>query len=190
MEDSPKPLMILSSLRITKFSDAWRIINLSSLVLPFLLFTVALLMNLDAEFFHAGQFSTTIAYFITVAVMIKLTVIVEKLHESGKLSPIRFLLGCFSVYTVVILLLTRGFDLFVDAWFDGEFAAQNSQIDVLLMHTASLGLVSSLSFGYWVTKMIEERDQQRERKGSIDLNNVVKESVNDDADVADDYQVL
>jgi cytochrome bd-type quinol oxidase subunit 1 len=123
---------------------------------------------------------------ITAGVSIKLMMIVHSLFSQGKLLPIRFLLNCFALYCLVIVIMV-GYvpDVVRGDMFEDEFAEYNVQVGVLLFHTVFLALVTSLAFAAWVTLMIRQRAEEGTEQVHGDLSDAMKADIHDD-DIAKD----
>jgi hypothetical protein len=151
-----------------------------------LVFVTAVLLRIEEDVFRDASAALFIDYLITAGVIIKLMMIVHTLFSQGKLLPIRFLLNCFSLYCLVIVIMVgyvpdvvRG-DMFMD-----EFAEYNVQGGVLLFHTVVLALVTSLAFAAWVTLMIRQRAEEGTEQVRGDVSDTMKVDIHDD-DIAKD----
>jgi hypothetical protein len=170
----------------SRFIKLWHTASLSTILLPFLVFVSSLLLRIEEDIFGDASPALFLVYLITAGVNIKLMMIVHTLFSQGKLLPIRFLLNCFALYCLVIVIIVgyvpdvvRG-DMFMD-----EFAEYNVQVGVLLFHTAFLSLVTSLGFSAWVTRMIRQRSEEGTGQVNGDLSDAMKVDINDD-DIAKD----
>ncbi|KAL3935041.1 MAG: hypothetical protein SGBAC_009366, partial [Bacillariaceae sp.] len=126
----------------TKFPNAWFTASLSTLALPFLTFATALFLRIDEALFTAENWPIILVYLITTAVQVKLTFIVHKLYAQAKLLPIRFLLFCYAVYSLVLVILIGYVPYIIQGEMRmDEFSLYNAQIGVLLFHTALLAFL-------------------------------------------------
>eukprot|EP00980_Cylindrotheca_fusiformis_P018397 scaffold6052_cov118-Cylindrotheca_fusiformis.AAC.10 len=181
----------MGSQPISRFLKVWHTASLSAIFLPLLVFLTALFMRIDEEVFRDACAALFVVYFITVGVIIKLMAIVHNLFTKGKLLPIRFLLACFAIYSLVLVIMVgyvpeivRG-DMFMD-----EFAMYNVQVGVLLFHTAFLSLLISVAFSLWITRMIRQRAKEERAKSASNLNSAVKEDMKEASSETDYVQVL
>lgn len=175
----------------TRFIKLWYTATLSTIFIPFLVFVTAMLLRIEEEVFRDASPALFLVYLITGGVIIKLMMIVNSLFAKGKLLPIRFLLNCFSLYSLVMVIMVgyvpevvRG-NMFMD-----EFAEYNVQVGVLLFHTAFLSLLSSLGFAAWITRMIRQRAAGGSEPAVGDLNKAMKADMQDDTHDNDYVQVL
>lgn len=170
------------------FIDIWHYVSLGVVVVPFLLFAIALFLRIDADIFREGQAAIFLVYLITVATIVKLMLIVEQLHAKGKLLPIRFLLSAYATYCLCIILLV-GFspEMIRGDMMREEFTEYHSQLSVLLFHTCLLALLSCVSFAFKVVQMM---NQQGGNTANEDLTSAVNEDHEPTKDVEGDYQVL
>jgi len=177
----------------TRFPNAWFTASLSTLALPFLAFATALFLRIDEELFTAETWPIILVYLITAAVQVKLTFIVHKLYAQAKLLPIRFLLLCYAIYSLVLVILIGYLPNIIEGeMVMEEFSRYNSQIGVLLFHTALLALLKSLFFAAWTTKMIRQRINAANQMANTVLTQAMKEDHGkDDLPEETDYvQVL
>lgn len=160
----------------TRFPNGWFTASLSTLALPFLTFATALFLRIDEEVFTAETWPIILVYLITAAVQIKLTFIVHKLYSQIKLLPIRFLLLCYAIYSLVLVILVGYLPNIIQGQMAmDEFSRYNSQTGVLLFHTVMLALLMSLFFAAWTTKMIRQRTVADNQMANKVLTEAIKE---------------
>ncbi|CAJ1953025.1 unnamed protein product [Cylindrotheca closterium] len=177
----------------TRFPKAWFTASLSTLALPFLTFATALFLRIDEALFTAETWPIICVYLITAAVQVKLTFIVHKLYAQVKLLPIRFLLLCYAIYSLVLVILIGYLPNVIEGQMVmDQFSLYNAQIGVLLFHTSLLALLKSLFFAAWTTKMIQQRINADNQIANKVLTDAIKEDhCKDDIPEETDYvQVL